>query len=122
MNGKLTGGLGLLGGIALMIAVVLVWLAMSAAIDANKMRSDTNKVNQGFTKWVNDQTGASQINESKIKSVEVLSVEFVIGAVLMGLLGIGFLVAVGLGQLRRQNKEKPVVAQIVPEQARHNAS
>lgn len=110
MNTRLMGGFGVLGGIALMIAMILIWLAISAAMDADKMRSDTYKMNQGLTKWVNDQTGASQVNENRIKSVQVLSVEFLIGAILMGLMGTGFLAVVGIIWLVNRNKRKQVVA------------
>lgn len=80
------------GGIAILIAALLGWLAISAAIEANGMREQTSAVNTGWTKMINDATGISQINENKIKTVETMSTEFVIGAVIMVIVGAGFMI------------------------------
>lgn len=87
------------GGIAILIAALLGWLAISAAIEANGMREQTSAVNTGWTKMINDATGVSQINENKIKTVETMSTEFVIGAVIMVIVGAGFMI----GKQHRNN-------------------
>lgn len=75
-----------------MIAALLIWLAISAGMEANLMRSEVDKVNTGWVKTVNDMTGATQVSDTAIKARQTLVAEFVIGAVIMAVIGGVFMV------------------------------
>ena len=80
MNGKLVAGLsalGLLGGGALMLAFVLACAGMYAANDADTARKNVGELNTGWTKWINDRTGASQMAEHQIREKETEGVRLV---------------------------------------------
>ncbi|HVX11874.1 MAG TPA: hypothetical protein VHC22_11885 [Pirellulales bacterium] len=89
MNAKIVGGV--LGGVALLIAGVMVCIALSAAMDAGIARQQVDQVNTGWTKVVNDMSGASQVAENQIGGVETKAAVFGVGALLMGGAGVVFI-------------------------------
>lgn len=89
MNIKILGAV--VGGVLLLVAGIMVYIALSAAMDAGTARQQVDQVNTGWTKVINDMSGASQAAESQIGGVETKAVVFGIGAFLAGGAGVVFI-------------------------------
>lgn len=95
MNAKIVGGV--LGGVALLIAGIMILVAVSSAMDAGLARQQVDQVNTGWTKTFNDMSGATQVAESQIEGVMGKAVIFGVGGLMLGGAGVvliagGFLI------------------------------
>lgn len=102
----------ILGGVAILLAVVLLAIAVGCGLEVLHMHQQVDEFSD-LEDWANDLTGQSRKNAATIQSAQIATAMFAIGAVLLGGLG-----AVFIGASFLPSKSHPVNAEIVSQQSR----
>jgi hypothetical protein len=111
----------IVGGIALVIAVLLAVIAMMSVMSAAHMEHQVENFSE-FEQWANELSGQSRVNQAKINDTVIVGTSFGIGALLLGGLGVVFIVASFLsGKPSRPTVDVRSSPGIVPAGGRSNS-
>jgi uncharacterized membrane protein YedE/YeeE len=87
----------IVGAIAILLAVIFVWLAIAAFAAVGHMQNQVDNFN-GIQKVSNELSGQARKNDAEIQGAAILGVLFGLGALLVGGTGVVFIVASIMGK------------------------